>query len=131
MRPSVVFHHVIAVLIILPGCRASGDSVPPAATQVSKSPATTQSLLKHKPTKIETPEFIRLLETGDLIYIETRHSQTIIIRLVDGREFEGVYRQPKSGPYSDVEKFFDIANLAGHIVDTRTNLKHRVLMGVA
>jgi hypothetical protein len=76
-----------------------------------------------KPIKITTPRIIKLLETANLAHISTRHDQTILIRLHDGTEYRGKYRQPEAGQYADDEHLFDIYNLFMHIRRSRDDLK--------
>ncbi|HUS47802.1 MAG TPA: pitrilysin family protein [Phycisphaerae bacterium] len=67
------------------------------------------------PLAIKTPEIIRILENEQIEFIATAHSQTIHIRLKDGREYEGKYVHAEAGEYSDDRKLFDILNLVTHI----------------
>jgi len=68
---------------------------------------------------IQTPEIIRILETENIVYVATSHSQEIHIQLKDGRRFKGTYDQSEAGPYSNHEQLFDIYNLARHIKNNR------------
>ena len=79
---------------------------------------------KKQPTQVKTPGIIKLLETADLAHIETRHDQSILIRLRDGSEYRGQYRQQEAGRYADDEHLFDIYNLVMHITRSRDDLEH-------
>ena len=71
------------------------------------------------PTKIDTPEIIRILENEAIAFVGTKHSQRINIKLKDGRTYFGIYEQKKAGKYSKDPKLFDILNLTTHIFGNR------------
>ena len=71
------------------------------------------------PTKIDTPEIIRILENEAIAFVGTTHSQRINIKLKDGRTYFGIYEQKRAGKYSKDPKLFDILNLTTHIFGNR------------
>ncbi|MFC1859888.1 MliC family protein [Thermodesulfobacteriota bacterium] len=71
------------------------------------------------PSVIETPEIVRILEEERIESVATTHSQTIYIRLKDGREYKGTYVHAQAGRYSDDDHLFDILNLVSHIKKKR------------
>jgi hypothetical protein len=68
---------------------------------------------------VETPEIVRILETEPVEFIVTTHSQTIFIRLKDGREYRGTYVHAQAGTYSGDAHLYDILNLVLHIKKKR------------
>lgn len=75
-------------------------------------------------SEIDTPQIVALLKTADIVHISTRHDQTILIRLQDGRFFHGRYQQVDAGKYSEEEHLFDIYNLVIHITNARDDLEN-------
>lgn len=69
--------------------------------------------------KVDTPRLIELLETADLKYIGTTHSQSIDIATKDGKRYHGKY-VAKDGKYP---KITDALNLVIHIVRDKRKLK--------
>ena len=68
---------------------------------------------------VKTPEIVRILEEEHVVFTGTTHSQRIHIRLMDGREFKGVYVRAQAGKYSRADNLGDILNLVMHIKKNR------------
>ncbi len=74
---------------------------------------------KQKPIEINTRQIIRLLESGDIKTIATKHSQRISITLRNGESYSGKFNPDDAGEYAKIPNLREIGNLTGHIKKMR------------
>ncbi len=87
----------------------------PEETPVKRNIEKPGDTVQKGPSVIETPEIVRILEKESVEFVATTHSQTIYIRLKDGREYNGTYVHAQAGKYSHDDHLSDILNLVHHI----------------
>jgi len=108
-------------LLLLVGAGCQGDS--PETNQESDATDSRGGSERREPERperqdpsvIKTSEIVWILETGEIQFIATTHSQSIRIHLRDGTEYRGQYVHAQAGKYSEDEQLADILNLVTHI----------------
>lgn len=112
----------MSVFIIGAGLTALLVMMPPAYGCSSRSASLQDSRIQSvQIDNVDTPEIIRILETGNIASVSTSHSQVIHIQLEDGTRFQGYYDHREAGEYSENPDLFDILNLVIHIREQREN----------